>query len=100
MNQADLFRDKTTSLTGKRVKLDRPIDRERPCCNNICVIGAAIGPHAGELLCAGCGKHRGWISKATGGWIESVIDRFGAPTSPIVIRRGHTYYEEVPPEEY
>jgi hypothetical protein len=41
----------TPTLVGLVVKLDRPMDREHPCCRNICVIGAARGPHAGELVC-------------------------------------------------
>jgi hypothetical protein len=82
------------SLAGLRVKMDRPIDRDQPCCRNICTIGPGQGPHAGELLCADCGQHRGWLSKATAQWIKDVITRFGAPTTPIVVRRSHTYEEE------
>jgi hypothetical protein len=90
----------TDPLIGLKIKLDRPIDRDRPCCRNICVIGAARGPHAGELICTGCGQHRGWLSKATAQWIESVAMRFGAPTTPIVVRKAHTFeQEEAPPTE-
>ena len=46
----NLFSNPT--LIGLQVQLDRPVDRERPCCKNICTIGAAKGPHAGELICA------------------------------------------------
>jgi hypothetical protein len=74
------------TLIGLQVRLDRPADRERPCCKNICTIGAARGPHAGELRCSGCGQHRGWLSKSTARWIEHVVTRFGAPTTPIVVR--------------
>jgi hypothetical protein len=81
-------------LTGLKVKLDRPIDRERPCCLNVCTIGPASGPHAGELVCTGCGQHRDWLSKSTAQWIEHVITRFGAPTTPIVVRKSHSYEEE------
>src|SRR5215510_16025349 len=73
-------------LTGLKIKLDRPIDRERPCCLNICTIGAARGPHTGELRCADCGQHRGWLSNSTAQWIEHVASRFGAPATPIVVR--------------
>ena len=66
---------------------------------NICIIGDARGPHAGELICANCGQHRGWLSKTTAAWIENVITRFGAPTTPIVVRKAHTFEEEAPPEE-
>jgi hypothetical protein len=85
-------------LVGLCVKLDRPVDRDRPCCRSICTIGPGKGPHAGELICADCGQHRGWLSKPTAHWIESVIARFGAPTTPIVVR-AHTYEEEVPAAE-
>jgi hypothetical protein len=67
------------TLVGMKVRLDRPIDRERPCCNNVCVIGAGNGPHAGALHCADCGQHREWLSKTTAQWIERVATRFGAP---------------------
>ena len=81
--------------TGLKVKLDRPVDRERPCCRNVCIISAGKGPHAGELHCADCGQHRGWLSKPTAAWIEHVVTRFGAPTTPIIVRKT----EEVPPAE-
>jgi hypothetical protein len=80
----DLFGNQT--LVGLKVKLDRPADRERPCCRNICVIGAGRGPHAGELVCADCSQHRGWLSQSTAQWIEHVATRFGALTSPIIVR--------------
>ena len=83
-------------LVGLRVRMDRPVDRDRPCCRNFCTIGPAKRPHAGELICADCGKHRGWISNATAYWIESVIARFGVPTTPIMVRKSHTYQEEAP----
>jgi hypothetical protein len=51
------------------------------------------------LICADCGHHRGWLSKSTAQWIGSVITRFGAPTTPIVVRRTHTYEEEAPDTE-
>jgi hypothetical protein len=86
------------SLIGLRVRLDRPVDREHPCCRNICVIGAAKGPHAGVLHCADCGQHRGWLSKSTAQWIQSVATRFGAPTTPIIVRKSHTYEEEEAPD--
>jgi hypothetical protein len=87
------------TLLGLRVRLDRPIDRERPCCLNICTVGLARGPHAGELICADCGQHRGWLSKSTAQWIKHVATRFGAPTTPIVVRKAHTFEEEAPDVE-
>jgi hypothetical protein len=93
----DLFgNDKPGGLIGLQVKLDRPIDRDKPCCRNICIIGPGKGPHAGKLECADCGSGRGWLSKSTALWIESVVSRFGAPPTPIVVRESHTYEEEAP----
>jgi hypothetical protein len=86
-------------LIGLRVKVDRPVDRDQPCCRNICSISHGEGPHAGELICADCGQHRGWLSTSTAHWIEQVISRFGAPTTPIVVRQFHTYKEETPAAE-
>jgi hypothetical protein len=86
-----------SNLIGLKVKLDRHVDRERPCCRNICVIGAGTGPHAGELRCADCDQHRGWLSKPTAAWIEHIVTRFGAPTTPIVVRKSHVQREEAPP---
>jgi hypothetical protein len=88
-----------SDLVGLKVKLDRPVDRDRPCCQNLCVIGNGRSPHAGELRCADCGRHRGWLSKSTAQWIEHVATRFGAPTTPILVRKSHTYREETRPIE-
>ena len=88
-----------TGLVGLKVKLDRAADRERPCCRNVCIISAGKGPHAGELHCADCGQHRGWLSQSTAQWIEHVVTRFGAPTTPIIVRKSHTYEQEAPSAE-
>jgi hypothetical protein len=94
MNQLDMFNaGEANNLIGLKVKLDRPVDRERPCCRNVCIIGVGKGPHAHALHCSDCGQHRGWISKSTATWIEQVVTRFGAPTTPIVVRN-HTFEEE------
>ena len=95
MSNTDLFGNPT--LIGLKVRLDRPIDRERPCCLNICTIGPAREPHVGELICSSCGQHRGWLSQSTARWIESVVSRFGAPTTPIIVRKARTFEEEAPP---
>ena len=77
-----------------KIKLDRPVDRERPCCRNICIVGTAY-----ELTCADCRHRRGRLSPTTAQWIQSVASRFGAPTTPIIVRKPHTYEEEAPPTE-
>ena len=86
-------------LVGLRVKMDRPVDHDRPCCRNICRIAPRNGPQGAELVCIDCGQHRGWLSKTTAHWIESVITRFGAPATPIIVRRALTYEEEAPTQE-
>jgi len=84
------------NLIGLQVRLDRPVDRENPCCHNVCTIGPGKAQHAGELCCASCGRHRGWLSNSTAQWINSVVTRFGAPSTPIIVRKTHTYEEEAP----
>jgi hypothetical protein len=88
-----------SGLVGLKIKLDRPIDRERPCCRNVCIISAGQAPHPGALHCVDCGQHRGWLNKITAQWIEHVVTRFGAPKTPIIVRRSHNYEEEAPPTE-
>ena len=80
------------SIVNLKVKLDRPIDRDRPCCRNVCIVATAYG-----LTCADCGRRRGRLSPTTAQWIQSVASRFGAPTTPIIVRKSHTYDEEAPP---
>src|SRR5262245_31919676 len=75
------------SLVGIKVKLDRPVDRERPCCGNVCIISPSKAQHTAELRCAGCGSHRGWASKQTLNFISETIGRFGAPSDPIIVRQ-------------
>ena len=73
-----------TPLLGLRVKFDG----YGGCCGNIATVSRTVGPHYAELHCAACGSHRGWLSKFTASWITTVINKFGAPDAPIVIRRG------------
>jgi hypothetical protein len=74
------------SIVGMKVRLDRDIDRAKPCCDNIAIIHPGKAPHAGEFRCATCNSHRGWAAKSTIDFIVSVIGRFGAPADLITIR--------------
>jgi hypothetical protein len=96
-HQLEMFNAPHPGIVGLQIKLNRPVDRERPCCRNVCIIGAGKGPHAGVLHCADCGQPRGWLSKTTAAWIESVVTRFGAPTTPIIVRTSSSYQEEEVP---
>jgi hypothetical protein len=82
--QSDLFvTSPSTSPIGLTVALER-----RPClCGAVTVtIGSSVGPHYAVLKCPACNRHRGWLSAETFHFLCDVIDRFGRPTEPIVVR--------------
>jgi hypothetical protein len=85
--QSDLFGTCTLAspLIGFRVRLP---DLCR-CGAATAVVGAGKGPHAGELLCAVCDRHCGWLSRPVADWLTSIVNKFGAPDAPIVVRRGN-----------
>jgi hypothetical protein len=73
----DMFEAKPStggSIVGIKVRLDRDIDLEKPCHDNFALIHPGKAPHAGEVRCAACGAHRGWLSQATRNFI---LERFG-----------------------
>jgi hypothetical protein len=70
------------SPMGLEVKLPRTCKCGAPHAT-IC---SGKGPHCGELRCAKCGSHRGWVSRETFDFIAQVVDRFGPPTEPITVR--------------
>jgi hypothetical protein len=74
-------------LIGLKVKLDRDVDQQQPCCENIATIHPGKAQHAGELRCAHCDRHRGWIPHATRNFILETVRRFGAPREPIIVRQ-------------
>jgi hypothetical protein len=80
-------REAQSPAIGMTVRLARDIDRHRPCCNNVAIVHLGKPPHAGELLCAGCGAHRGWLPQATLNFIIDMSERFGAPPEPLVLRQ-------------
>ena len=55
-----------TALSLQTVRLDRSIDRQSPCCQNIAIVHPrSEGVHAADLRCASCGKHRGFLRRAS-----------------------------------
>ncbi len=59
------------------------------CGEVVALIGAGKGPHKASLSCNSCGHFRGWISAESYNFIAEIINKFGgAPTTPILIRRG------------
>jgi hypothetical protein len=83
--QLKLPADSASPLFGLSVK----IERATACCAqpDIATISRGVGEHFAELKCSACGTHRGWLSKRTAEMIEAIINKFGAPTEPIVMRR-------------
>jgi len=79
--------NRSDGIVGIKVRLDRDIDREKPCHDNIAVIGPPKAQHAGAFRCATCGAHRGWCSHATRDFILSTVRRWGAPDAPITVRQ-------------
>lgn len=73
-------------MNPMRVKLDRSIDRDRPCCDNIAIIRPGKGPHAAELRCESCGAHRGWMRAEALNFVTALAQRFGAPAEPLILR--------------
>lgn len=67
------------------VCLDRRTDREKPCCENLATIAPGKGPHAAELRCSVCDRHRGWLPQQALDFISSVAEEFGKTAEPIVL---------------
>jgi hypothetical protein len=63
---------------GMVVRLDRDIDRQQPCHDNVVIIQPGKAPHAGELRCATCSAHRRWAPKAMLDLVTETTKRFGA----------------------
>jgi hypothetical protein len=87
--QFEIFPSSTSMLYGVEVKIESTT--ARPCCSRsgIAVLGysAGNGMHAASITCSNCGQHRGWLSRETARQVEEVIQRFGRPSEPIIIRR-------------
>jgi hypothetical protein len=67
--------NRAPTVIGSKVRFARkPV-----CCKGVCVIAMANEPHAGEFICADCGKHRAWMSHKLAKFIEETQRRFGAP---------------------
>jgi hypothetical protein len=80
----ELF-DSHSLAHGLRVQLKT--GRRCECGSDMAIVGRGDGPHAAELTCARCRAHRAWLSHETASWISTVTSKFGAPTTPIILRR-------------
>jgi hypothetical protein len=77
----------TSPLEGLKLKLERKIDQEKPCCGNLTIIHAGKGPHAAELRCAKSGSHRGWLPKVATSWLSAAIGFFPEAKSDVHVLR-------------
>jgi hypothetical protein len=94
LNAQPVFFDAATPadpLTGLAGKLP---DTCRNCGDLIAIVRPGKPPHCASLLCRSCGMHRGWLSRANYTFLCEVINKFGAPTEPIVFRSRSTKPEE------
>ena len=74
----------STSLVGIRVTMP---DGCPVCGAHEATLGSSKAMHAACFRCAQCDRHRGWASAAFTGFIGGIIDEFGRPTEPILVRR-------------
>jgi hypothetical protein len=88
-SQADLFGAPTAPpgnpLLGLSVRLP---DTCSKCGESVAVIGPGKAQHKASVSCKSCGFFRGWISFESYNFIAAITCKFGAPTTPILIRRG------------
>jgi hypothetical protein len=66
------------------------------CCSNIGTIETNGGTEFADLICTGCGVRRGTLSGQTFQFLSTLVERYGAPDTPIILRRGHV---RPPPDE-
>jgi hypothetical protein len=71
---------------GLRLKLDRTVDRLRPCCSNIATVDHGRAHHAAGLRCTQCGRVRGWLPRQGFEFLTNLAQQFGAPAEPIILR--------------
>jgi hypothetical protein len=60
----------------------------RDCCSNTGTIEPGGGDTFANLICSGCGTRRGTLSGKTYEFLTAIVQKFGAPSEPIVLRRG------------
>ena len=77
----------TDDLIGLPIRLARTIDGPcAECGEHAVIIAAGAGPHVAALRCACCGRHRGWLPTTVADFLSALVERFGRPSEPIVIR--------------
>jgi hypothetical protein len=63
-------------LVGLKLKLERKTDLKDACCKGSGIVHVGKKPHAAELRCSGCGKHKGWLDRLTVNRLLDVLAHF------------------------
>jgi hypothetical protein len=91
--QKELFNDAPppSLINGMRLKLERKVDQQKPCCSSMAIVHAGKGPHAAELRCVKCGSHRGRLPKEMANFLLAALEHFPkAKTDVHVLRDSKT----------
>jgi hypothetical protein len=72
----------SSPIIGLQVRLQRACR----CGSLIATIGSSSGPHEHRVDCQRCGTWCRWLGRAEAAFITEVSAKFGAPTTPIVLR--------------
>jgi hypothetical protein len=73
-------------ILGMKVRLDRRVDRELGCHDNVAIIREGRGPHYAQLLCVECHRHRGWLPHVVAAFLTKTVRSLGVPNGPFLIR--------------
>ena len=74
----------STGLVGLIVRM---IHRPCPACGcTAFIIGSSAAMHHARLTCIECDRHGGWLSRGAFTFIHMTINKFGRPTTAIVVR--------------
>jgi hypothetical protein len=75
----------SSPLIGLRVQLPRACSN---CGGSIGVVGSSAAMHAARINFAACNAFCRWLAQREADFLVAVSKKFGAPSSPIVIRGG------------
>ena len=71
-------------IVGTKVRLPQACT----CGSYLGVIGSSAGPHAHRITCDACHVFRQWLGHREASFLTAISEKFGCPSSPIVIRGG------------
>lgn len=69
------------------------IEAHRRCCSGTATIETGGGDEYLNLVCTSCGMRCGKMTHRTAEFLLAIVNKFGCPTEPIILRRGH--YQEI-----